>query len=62
MINFELSVLNVEILAEKNISQRYWLKQARAHFRASITHEKSAQAILRKIRTYAPGETLKAGV
>lgn len=54
--------LDERIKTETDPSQKYWLKQARMHLRASQTHKDKYLEILRKLNTYKPGESVSTSV
>jgi hypothetical protein len=56
-----LSSLNLSIDRETRPDKKYWLKQARMHFRSSITHRKKGEAIMNKLASYLPGDFLSVG-
>lgn len=60
----QLSVVQVNIMIEneKDPTKKYWLKQARMHFRSARTHNEKGNEILRRLATYKPGEKVTAGI
>lgn len=56
-ISLRIESLTKQIDRETHISKKYWLKQARMHYRAALTNYKAAGQILNRMASHEANET-----
>lgn len=56
-VSLRIEALTKQIDKETSVSKKYWLKQARMHYRAALTNYKTAGQLLNRMASYEAAQT-----